>query len=305
MIVHVPALDYVHPPETGALEKAVCRGIRGVPPPTDPRTIQQREKAVREIFARLIEADVTALVLTGIGGVGKSTLAALLYRYAEEQRRAGNGSFKAEAIWLNIDSAVTLADLAGNLFEVFGKPLPDFANLSLQHQAMALFNVLNTTEQPRLVLLDQFENLLDLQTGQALSDRPGVGEWLDAINSQKCACRILLTSRPWPQGTREYPPTHMQQYHIKGLELNEGIELLKKRGVEATEAEFCTAVERCGRHAYSLTFLASLLHNHNLSLPTVFKDSTYAKLWVGDIARNLLDYIYSKQLSEVQRNLLL
>ena len=46
---------------------------------------------------------------------------------------------------------------------------------------MALFNVLNTAEQPRLIVLDQFENLLDWRTGHALADRPGVGEWLDAI----------------------------------------------------------------------------------------------------------------------------
>src|SRR5258707_13310351 len=106
-----------------------------------------------------------------MAGVGKSTLAALIYRYAEEQRRAGGGPFTTEAIWLNIDAAGTFADLAGNLFEGLGKPLPEFTNLFLPHQALALFNVLNTAEQPRLVILDQFESLLDLQTGQALADR--------------------------------------------------------------------------------------------------------------------------------------
>jgi len=174
--VHVPLADHTHPPQSGLLDKRAYRGIMGVPPPTDPRTIQQRETVVKDTFTKLTKPDITAVVLTGIGGVGKSTLAALVYRYAEEQRRAGNGSFAAEAIWLNIDPAVTFADLAGNLFEVLGKPLPDFTNLSLQHQAMALMNVLNTTDKSRMVVLDQFENLLDLQTGHALADRPGVAE---------------------------------------------------------------------------------------------------------------------------------
>jgi hypothetical protein len=49
-------------------------------------------------------------------------------------------------------------------------------------------------------VLDQFENLLD-SNGYALPNRPGIGEWLDALNSQPCTCRILLTSRPDPQGT--------------------------------------------------------------------------------------------------------
>src|SRR5258706_13130314 len=148
-----------------------------------------------------------------------------------------------------------MADLAGNLFELFGKPLPDFSNLSLQHQAMALFNVLDTTDRPRIIVLDQFENLLDWQTGHALPDRPGVGEWLDAINSQPCTCRILLTSRPWPQGTREYPPTCMQEYFVQGLETSEGIELLRKLRIEASETDLRTVVERCQGHAFALTLL--------------------------------------------------
>jgi tetratricopeptide (TPR) repeat protein len=277
----------------------------GVPPPTDPRTIQQRETVVKEIFTRLIVPDATTIVLTGIGGVGKSTLAALTYHYAEEQRRAGNGPFAAEAIWLNIDPAVTFADLAGNLFEVFGKPLPDFTNLSLQHQAMALLNVLNTTDQPRLVVLDQFENLLDLQTGHALADRPGVGEWLDAINSQQCSCRILLTCRLWPQGTHEYPPTYMQEYVVKGLEVSEGIELLRKLNITAANADLRTVVEHCQGHAFALTLLASFLRTRNLSLASFFQDSIYPQIWSGNVARNLLDCIYTRQLNDEQRKLLL
>jgi tetratricopeptide (TPR) repeat protein len=302
IIVHVPATQPLAEPP---LDKTAHRGILGFPPPTDPRTIQQRESVVKDIYAKLTQPDITAIVLTGIGGVGKSTLAALVYRYSEEQRRAGTGMFQNEPIWLTINGSVAMADLAGTLFEAMGKPLPDFSSLSSHNQAVALFNALNTLEKARLIILDQFENLLDWQTGHALLGRPGVGEWLDAINSQKSTCRILLTSRPWPQGTREYPPTHMQEYHIKGLEVTEGVELLKKRGVEATEAELRTAVERCAGHAYALTFLASLLHNNIVNLSILFKDAMYAQLWTGDIAHNLLDYIYTKQLSKVQRKLLL
>lgn len=305
VIVPVPLADGTHPAQSGPLDKAPYRGIMGVPPPTDPRTIQQREKTVKDIYEKLTQPDIAVVVLTGIGGVGKSILAALVYRYTEEQRRTGNGPFAAEPIWLNVDPAVTFADLAGNLFEVFGKPLPDFTNLSLQHQAMALFNVLNTADQPRLVILDQFENLLDLQTGHALADRPGVGEWLDAINSQQCTCRILLTSRSWPQGTHEFPPTYMQEYFVKGLEIAEGIDLLRKLRIEGAETDLRTAVEHCQGHAFALTLLASFLRSRSLSLASFFQDAIYAQIWTGNVARNLLDCIYTRQLNEEQRKLLL
>src|SRR5260221_7913475 len=310
IIVHVPTTQPL-PPALMAPDKAAFRGILGFPPPTDSRTIQQRERVVKEVYAALTQPDITAIVLTGIGGVGKSTLAALIHRYAEEQRRSiasDGGPFTASALWLRIDPTVTMTDLAGTLFEALGKPMLDLGDLTPQNLAVALFNALNTTEQARLIVLDQFENLLDTQTGYALADHAGVGEWLDALNSQPSCCRVLLTSRLWPQGTREYPPTYMQEYHVKGMEIAEGIELLRKQGVgaEATEAELRTAVEHCSGHAFALTLLASFLRrNRSLSLAVLVSNPTYARLWTGDIARNLLDSIYTQQLNEMQRKLLL
>jgi tetratricopeptide (TPR) repeat protein len=305
-----PIILHLLPAEQAAsqsepVDKMTYRGILGIPPPTDPRTIHQRENTVKDVYEKLTGPGLTALVLTGIGGVGKSTLAALVYRYAEEQRRAGKGLFIGAAIWLNIDSSVTFADLAGNLCEFYGKALPDFTSMALQHQAMALFNVLNSPDQPRLIILDQFENLLDWQTGRALPDRPGVGEWIDALNNLPCASRVLMTSRPWPRGTREYPATCMQEYPVSGLSIAEGIELLRKLHVEGSDDELRVLVEHCQGHAYALALFASLLRTRNLNASTFRHDTFYPEIWSGNVARNLLDYIYTRQLKEDQRRLLL
>jgi hypothetical protein len=284
---------------------STSRGIAGFPPPTDPKTIQQRKQVVEGIYTQLIQPNISAIVLTGIGGVGKSTLAALVYRHAQEQYSQGSPPFASEPLWLTVDPAVTFADIAGNICKALGKPIPDFGNLALPNQAAALFNALKTAEKPRLVVLDQFENLLDGQTGQVLADRPGVGEWIDVLNSQKLeqsGCRVLLTSRPRPKGTREYPPTYLQEYSVAGLEIIEGTALLRGQGVNGTDAELRTAVQRCAGHAYALVLLATLARDYGMSLTAILKDPTF---WKGDIAANLLDLIYTQQLSEVQRELLL
>ncbi len=299
------------PDSLSSPDPVVQRGIAGLPPPTNPRTIQPRAKEVQEVYAQLIQDDTTAVVLTGIGGVGKSTLAALVSEYAEKQRIDGKGPFMAEALWLRVDAAaeIGMTDLMGNLMEALGKAMPNMVSLTPANQAAALFNALNTTEKARLVILDQFETLLDAQTGHARADRPGVGELIDAFNSQPCRCRVLLTSRLWPSGTREYPPACMQEYAVKGLESAEGIELLRKQGVAGAEDELRSAVNRCDGHALSLTLLASLLRSdRSLNLQALLTDPLYARLWTGGtgkIAQNLLDYIYTRQLNEVQRQLLL
>jgi tetratricopeptide (TPR) repeat protein len=101
----------------------------------------------------------------------------------------------------------------------------------------------------------------------------------------------------------------MQEYAVKGLESAEGIELLRKQGVAGTDDELRSAVSRCDGHAFSLTLFASLLRSdRSLNLQALLTDPLYARLWTGGtgkIAQNLLDYIYTRQLNEVQRQLLL
>jgi hypothetical protein len=300
IIVQIPPTEFL-PPQP-SFEKPAHRGIVGFPPLTDGRAIQQREHVVKDVYRKLMQDNITAIALTGIGGVGKSTLAALIYRYVEEQRHSYTSPFLAETIWLTVDPAVTFTDLVGNLFEALGKSLLDLSNLAPQNQAVALFNALDSTDKPRLIILDQFENLLDWDTGHALTDRPGVGEWLDIINSRSCASRILLTSRPRPVGTRKYPPTYLQKYPVSGLEMHEGIALLQSQGVQGAEAELQIAVSRCAGHAFSLTLLATLMREHHMDLTALFKNSS---LWSGDIATNLLDQIYTQNLNDTQRLLLL
>ena len=301
IIVHIPTNQTL----TETLSKptiSLYRRIVGYPPITDPRTIQQREHVVETVYTWLTQEDISALALTGIGGAGKSTLAALLFRYAEERRARHIGPFASETLWMTIDPTVSFTDLVGNLFEALGRPIPDLRNLAPHNQALMLFNALNTTDEPRLIIFDQFENLLNWDTGFALADRPGVGEWIDILNSQQCTCRILLTSLPRPSGTRDYPPTFLQEYPVQGLEIAEGIALLQNRGVSGTEQELQAAVAYCKGHAFSLSLLASLVHDHTISLPSLLRDPL---LWIGNIARNVLDYIYSSQLNQAQRELLL
>ncbi len=290
-------------PSSPQSSKPNYRGIICEPPPSDPKTIQQREQLVMDIYKKLIQSDITAIALTGIGGIGKSTLAALVYRYTEEQRQAGKSSFTAPSLWLRIDPSVTLVDILGNLCNALDTPLPDVSVLSPQNQATILLNLLNRVDKPRLVVLDQFENILT-EDGQALPDRPGIGEWIDALNSQPSTCRILLTSRPVPQGTYDAPSTFLRPYQVEGLSEAEGIELLRKRNVNATDAEMRLAVTRCDGHALSLSLLASLLQKHNLLLSTLLNDPHYTQLWAGKIALKLLDIIYKEQLDTMKRMLL-
>ncbi len=277
--------------------------LRTLPLPTDPRSIQQRETVVKDIYALLIDANASAVVLTGIGGIGKSTLAALVLNYAERERCAGRGPFRTEPILLRINENTTFLELAGNIFAAVGKSAPDLSNLPPQNQAFAVCNALNSADTPRLIILDQFENLFDEQSGRALLEGSGVGELLDALNSQPCVSRLLLTSRPHPQGTRNDVPASLRIHPVGGLDSAEGAELLRSQRVMGSEDELREAVRCCDGHALSLTLLSTLLQTYAVSLTTLLHDSAYTQLWQKSVAHNLLDRIFSK-LREPSRQLL-
>jgi tetratricopeptide (TPR) repeat protein len=151
--------------------------------------------------------------------------------------------------------------------------------------------------------------MLDWRTGYALPERPGVGEWLDALNSQLSDYKFLLTSRPWPRGVHNYPSTYMHDYPVGGLQTAEGVALLRQQGVLATQAtdlQLREVVSYCDGHAFALTLLASLLgRNRSLTISLLRENPLYIPLWNGDMARNFLDHIYTQQLNDLERMLLL
>lgn len=279
-------------------------------PSPAPKAIQQRERAVKDIYELLVQHNISSVALTGIAGVGKTTLATLVYEYAEKQRSVNEGLFTAPACWVDISPTTTLGDIAETILQALGTTIDDFAKLAPLSQATALFDVLRATEDPRLVVLDQFENLLALPEGRTKSDRPGVGEWIDILNKKTCRCKLLLTSRIWPWGTHQFSPPLicMQEWPDEGMKISEGAKLLRTQGVRKTQAtvkDLQQAVIKYKRHALSLTLLASILRRDSaIMLKDIFSSETYKSELKQGLASSLLDFIYKHQLDDFQRDLL-
>lgn len=303
-----PQRDRPQAPHPASVPLSPAHSLIALPPQTDPRIIEQRADLVRDIYTQLTDQHTNAVILTGIGGAGKSTLAALVYRYEESQQALKHSSFPGDPLWLTLKESVTMTELTSGLLELLGTAVPNIENLPPPPQALALFNALSATEKPRLIVVDQFETLLNPSTGQISLERSGIGEWLEALNNRPARCRLLFTSRVWPRSTHDYVPAYLQEYPVERLSVDEGVALLHKQGVaesQATEKELRAAVERCQGHPFSLTLLAAILRNSSsLTLKALLTDALYEPLWRGRIALGLLDYIYQHQLNAVQRKLL-
>jgi NB-ARC domain len=274
----------------------------GQSPQFDADLTIRRERCIQEVYEQLIDSDISAIVLRGLNGVGKSTLASLILHYAERQRLARVGPFNHKALWFYIDANTTIADLAEELSMILKKPLPVLSVLAPQHQAEQLFQHLNTSKMKRLIVLD-FKNPLDKQIRDALADRPGFKEFLRILNSQSCYFRILLTSRPWSIESMGDMPVYIKEYSVRNLNESEGTELLRKYNIAGTDEELHSVIELCGGHAGALSLLINSLYTGNISLTTFIEGNTFVQLWMEEVANHYHQYIY-EGLNPIQRELL-
>lgn len=285
---------------------AVSRLLRTQPPTPHPVKSIPRPQVVSEIYQRLTAPDLSSLVLTGIWGLGKSELAAQVCQFAEAQRQAGQGPFLACPLWLNLEETASLLDVCGTLCEAYGVAVPSFQHLTASDLAGTLFDLLQQSQQPRLVVLNQLENWLDPQTRYPRAGQPGVGEWLELLNSRLCPSRVLFTSRLYPHGRRQRLDSYVQRLTLPGLSLAEGLQLLRLGELAENDEERAFAISYYQGHPLALAWLRDLLtENRSLSLAALMHDISYKQLWTNDLAQNIAQYIYMQQLNQEQRELLL
>src|SRR5260370_8716785 len=80
------------------------------PPMTDPPVVLQRDDGVSAALRMVSAAQTSTLVLTGEAGVGKSMLAALVYRRLEAVAQAGQALIRHFA-WLSLGPNATLPEV--------------------------------------------------------------------------------------------------------------------------------------------------------------------------------------------------
>ncbi len=286
-------------------------GIQGLPPFLALDSSKISNEAVEAIYKELIRNDVTGIVLTGIYGAGTTTLAGQIYYYVQEQQRKGKGYFTGPPFWFNVPSRDPNTRVSSRTFLEVLKPDADFDKIS--DTASKLLEILN--DKKRLIIFNQFENLLDIQTSHV--EDVSMRQWLDKVNNnQNCQCRILITSHFYPRGDDRGSPLHLVEYPVEGLGRAEGMKLLRdllqKHGIiRATELSLCKVIEQCGGHPRALQQLeASLSVTPDKDLDKFIRDQSVGSSWSqwkDDIATQFLEPSYRPTLARgtVQHELLL
>lgn len=255
---------------------------QGARPIIDPKRIFGREKELENIESLL--NDKSALVITGFRGTGKSTLASMFVD------RVGESGKFASVYWRKVDETTDIRDIIGSFFTVIGKNAKDLEHYKIVDQINVLFQELN--EVSYLLILDNFEILLDPQTNKPLESKIGFSELIEKANENNIKSKILFTSWDSIASERGIRPF---SYKLRGLDTSAGILLLRHEGlVNESEDELKNAIKLSDGHPLALILLAQLVIGGAGKLSDLLKEDS---LWIGEggeVAENILKKVYAR-----------
>jgi tetratricopeptide (TPR) repeat protein len=300
-------------------------GIHSTTPPvTDARIVQQRADEVSAAFRMLGDTQTNTLVLKGDPGSGKSTLAALLYRSLEMSPQVPVRHF----VWLSLGPNATLPDvIAAILCEIektvpksgasnggaglapalvqSAPPLlsPAFFMRRHEEQIDLLRQVLSRPQESAFVVLDQFEELLNVESAQGTVGRGALPLFLEMLQMDLGASKLLLTCRNSPFKPQNGAHTRVRTNLVSRISIPEGVALLLQRGVRGTQEELSLIWQRCAGHVFALILFSALCALSGFSLSYLLNSPDYAPVWNGDVTLNLIGVVYNF-MNPIQRTIL-
>ncbi|HEY0755883.1 MAG TPA: tetratricopeptide repeat protein [Ktedonobacteraceae bacterium] len=270
------------------------------PPTLDLQRTLPRTAEVNELVTLLSDAQTRTVLLTGNAGVGKSTLAMLVFAQLQSHTFEGLPEFR-HYIWLRIGPRATWPDIVSALLNSLQNTASTGGmNLSQQTSMKQLYELLRQPGQGALIVLDQCEELFDRAIEARNEDTPytvGVGlsgavRFLEILQQDLAQSRFLLTSTksPFGSGYSNMPGVH--EYAVGSLTIVEALALLQQHGVLGLQQDLSAIWQHCSGHMYTLLIFSALKSLSGLSLHYLLNSPMYQILWEGNIPQNLLEAMF-------------
>jgi transcriptional regulator with XRE-family HTH domain len=195
------------------------------------------------------------VAVAGLGGVGKTSLAARLVEQTQNQFEC--------IVWRSLRNAPPLTDTVRSYLRGLQIPVDDTEPPSVERELASLLEALRQLRC--LLVLDNVESILltGEQAGAYREGYEGYGELLRrAMGGRHQSC-LLLTTRELPAEVGRAARTAAQArvWHLDGLEAAEGARLLRDLGMAGSEKACHDMVARCSGNPLALQLSAELVRD--------------------------------------------
>lgn len=258
-----------------------------------------RTTELKQLERWLVAEQARLIVILGIGGQGKTLLAATL-----AHRLAANSEAPPpfeRILWSSLLNAPPLAELLKHWLSLVDVPGGEFP-AGIDRQLDLLLEWLDG--QRCLIILDNVESIM-LAGARAGYYRPGYeeyGQLLQRIATGKHQSAVVLTSREEPHGFKrlELSIAACRSMRLSGLSSAAGAQIVADAGLAGTPAEMEELVTRYSGNPLAIKLIIATIQEHFANNIQSFLAS---KLTVFDDIRDLLDQQFAR-LQPIERTLL-
>lgn len=262
-----------------------------------------RAEALEAIKERIVEDSCRVIAIVGMGGIGKTALAAKLVQdELADRSKLSNAGFKG-VFWRSLRYAPPAADLVAELLQFTGNTSDSPTANMLDQQISQLLAHLR--HQRYLIVLDDWECLLQegKLAGYCTQAHEGYGRFLQRLAiEQHQSCLLLITrEQPVEITSSAGEGTLVHLFKLKGLKLEEAKALLVTRGFSPNESALPELVQIHRGNPAALKLAAATIQEIFDGSISQFLAQT--SLMLGDILQQVLEQQFER-LSAVEQTIM-
>jgi DNA-binding SARP family transcriptional activator len=254
-----------------------------------------REAELATLERWLDDDDCRLVIVLGMGGVGKSALAARLANAVAPRFES--------VIWCSLLNAPSLADTLRICLRALGARQPAVLPTGLDEQLALLLDQLR--RRHCLLVFDNLESILQggERAGAYRRGYEGYAHMIQHLGERTHRSRLLLTSREQPRGLVlvQADTAPVRSLRLAGLAADAGYEMLLACGLAASRDAGTSLISRCSGNPLALKLVAETIRD-------LFDGDIGAFLHqealIFDDIRDVLDQQFAR-MSDLQRELLL
>lgn len=212
-----------------------------------------REKELAALQRWLVEDHCRMVAILGMGGIGKTSLAATLVDQVKEHYDY--------IFWRSLHNAPSLKSIVQECIQFVSDQQCTILSEEVDRQISLLIEYLRTYRC--LLVLDNVEPILqgESQAGHYREGYEGYGRLLQRIGETRHQSCLLVTSREKPQEVAllEGEASAIRSYHLAGLLPADGREILKDKGLQGTAHHWEALITHYGGNPLALKLVAQFI----------------------------------------------